>query len=108
VQTSPPLLRRGQRGGGEACRCGDFREKQFMPISLASPPEKRYIFTELQHHLAPMKSVNRHNRRSIRLKEYDYSQPREYFLTICTNNHEYIFGNIIHEEMKLSTEVTIA
>jgi REP element-mobilizing transposase RayT len=47
-------------------------------------------------------------RKSIRLKEFNYSQPGEYFLTICTNNHEYIFGNINHEEMKLSTEGTIA
>jgi putative transposase len=36
------------------------------------------------------------------------SQLGEYFLTICTNNHECIFGNIIHEEMKLSMEGTIA
>jgi putative transposase len=55
-----------------------------------------------------MKTMNQHHRRSIRLKEYDYSQPGEYFITICTNNHECIFGNIIHEEMKLSTEGTIA
>jgi REP element-mobilizing transposase RayT len=55
-----------------------------------------------------MEKIKRPNRRSIRLKDYDYSQPGEYFLTICTNNHECIFGNIIHEEMKLSTEGTIA
>jgi putative transposase len=55
-----------------------------------------------------MEKINRPNRRSIRLKEYDYSQPGEYFLTICTNNHECIFGNIIQEEMKLSPEGKIA
>jgi putative transposase len=55
-----------------------------------------------------MEKINQSHRRSIRLKEYDYSQPGEYFLTICTNNHECIFGNIIHEEMKLSPEGKIA
>jgi putative transposase len=44
----------------------------------------------------------------MRLKEYDYSQPGEYFITICTYNHECIFGNIVDEEMKLSTEGAIA
>lgn len=33
-------------------------------------------------------------RRSIRLKDYDYSQPGSYFITICTHNHKIIFGNI--------------
>lgn len=28
----------------------------------------------------------KHHRRSIRLKEYDYSQPGAYFVTICTHN----------------------
>jgi REP element-mobilizing transposase RayT len=55
-----------------------------------------------------METINRPHRKSIRLKEYDYSQPGEYFVTICANDHECIFGNIIHEEMKLSSEGTIA
>ncbi|AOY57218.1 hypothetical protein dsmv_1184 [Desulfococcus multivorans DSM 2059] len=29
-----------------------------------------------------------HNRRSIRLKGYDYSQAGAYFMTICTQNRE--------------------
>src|SRR3972149_3059421 len=32
-----------------------------------------------------------HHRRSIRLKEYDYSQPGAYFITICTDNKELYF-----------------
>ncbi|MBT4511895.1 MAG: transposase [Chloroflexi bacterium] len=31
---------------------------------------------------------DKRHRRSIRLKEYDYSQPGAYFLTICTQNRE--------------------
>jgi hypothetical protein len=36
------------------------------------------------------------------LKEYDYSQPGEYFVTVCTHNHECLFGTLADEEMKLS------
>lgn len=38
---------------------------------------------------------NIHHRRSIRLKGYDYSQKGLYFVSICTQNREYLFGNII-------------
>jgi hypothetical protein len=34
-----------------------------------------------------------HHRRSIRLKGYDYSQARLYFITICTQNQECLFGD---------------
>ena len=43
-----------------------------------------------------------HHRRSIRLKEYDYSLPGAYFVTVCTHNREYLFGNIVNDEMVLS------
>jgi len=32
---------------------------------------------------------------STRLKEYDYSQPGEYFVTICTNEHKCLFGTVL-------------
>jgi len=51
-----------------------------------------------------METQKRFNRKSIRLKEYDYSQPGEYFITICTYKHKCIFGDIINEEMRLSEE----
>ncbi len=34
-------------------------------------------------------------RKSIRLKDYDYSQNGAYFVTICTHNRECIFGEIV-------------
>jgi len=49
-----------------------------------------------------MKTINQHNRRSIRLKEYDYSQPGEYFITVCTHNHECLFGEITNGQMRLN------
>ncbi len=36
-----------------------------------------------------------HHRRSIRLKGYDYSQAGLYFITICVQNRDCLFGNIV-------------
>jgi hypothetical protein len=49
-----------------------------------------------------MEKINQHYRKSIRLKEYDYSRPGEYFVTICMYNHECIFGEIVNGEMCLN------
>ena len=46
--------------------------------------------------------MNYGNRRSIRLKGYDYSQPGAYFITVCTNNKECILGDIIGKKMVLN------
>ncbi|MDR2140123.1 MAG: transposase [Tannerella sp.] len=43
-----------------------------------------------------------HHRRSIRLKGYDYSQAGMYFVTICVQNREYLFGKITDGEMTLN------
>ncbi len=40
-----------------------------------------------------------HHRRSIRLREYDYSQAGAYFITICTHDRSSIFGEIIDGQM---------
>lgn len=41
-----------------------------------------------------MKNNQIHHRRSIRLKGYDYSQNGAYFITICAQNKECLFGRI--------------
>ena len=41
-----------------------------------------------------------HNHHSIRLKEYDYSQPGAYFITLCTKNRECLFGEIKSSKMQ--------
>ena len=41
----------------------------------------------------------RYNRRSIRLKGYDYSQAGLYFVTICCKNKEHFFGYISQQKM---------
>lgn len=38
-------------------------------------------------------------RKSNRLKEYDYSTPGAYFITICTYNRKNIFGNIANGDI---------
>ena len=43
-----------------------------------------------------------HSRKSIRLKEYDYTIPNWYFITICTRNKINWFGKIINSKMVLS------
>src|SRR3970040_115106 len=44
----------------------------------------------------------KYHRRSIRLKEYDYSQAGVYFVTIVTWQREFLFGEIVNKEMKLN------
>lgn len=45
---------------------------------------------------------NIHHRRSIRLPEYDYSQPGAYFLTLRTYEKACFFGDVVDGEMKLN------
>lgn len=43
-----------------------------------------------------------HKRRSVRLKNYDYSQEGLYFITICCQNKEHLFGKIENGQMILN------
>jgi len=51
---------------------------------------------------------NYHHRRSIRLKGYDYSQEGLYFITLCVQDRESIFGEIKKGEMHLNAFGKIA
>ncbi len=44
----------------------------------------------------------KHHRRSIRLRGYDYSQTGAYFVTICTQGRECLFGEIVDGAMRLN------
>ena len=44
----------------------------------------------------------KHHRRSIRLKQYDYSRMGAYFVTACTQNRECFFGEIVDGVMRLT------
>ena len=45
---------------------------------------------------------SQHHRHSTRLPNYDYSQAGAYFITICLQNRECLFGEIINDEMILN------
>ncbi|MDY7394850.1 transposase [Aureibaculum sp. 2210JD6-5] len=49
-----------------------------------------------------------HNRKSTRLKGYDYSQDGAYFITICCHEHNCLFGEVINGEMVLNAYGKIA
>jgi len=44
----------------------------------------------------------KHHRRSIRLGGYDYGQAGAYFVSICTQNRDCMFGEIANGEMRLN------
>ena len=45
---------------------------------------------------------NLHHRHSNRLKEYDYSQPGLYFISICVQDRKFLFGKIVEGKMILN------
>ena len=48
-----------------------------------------------------------HSRRSIRLQNYDYSQPGAYFVTICAQDRICLFGDVVDGEMRLNDAGTM-
>ena len=50
---------------------------------------------------------NIHHRRSIRLQNYDYSQPGAYFVTICVQDRACLFGDVVDGEMRLNDAGTM-
>lgn len=50
----------------------------------------------------PSFAPHQHHRRSIRLKDYDYSQAGAYFVTVVTHYRENLFGEIVNAEIRLN------
>lgn len=46
--------------------------------------------------------TDRHHRRSVRLRQYDYTQAGAYFITLCTQGRECLFGEIVGDQMVLN------
>ena len=44
----------------------------------------------------------RHDRRSIRLPEYDYATAGMYFVTICTQDRAGLFGNVMNGKIVMN------
>jgi putative transposase len=51
---------------------------------------------------------NKYRVESIRLKNHDYGSDGYYFITICTHNRQFFFGDIIAGKMRLSRVGEIA
>lgn len=49
-----------------------------------------------------------HRRRSIRLPGYDYTSAGAYFITICTQNRQCLFGAIDNGQMRMNEAGRIA
>ena len=49
-------------------------------------------------------SASDHHRRSIRLREYDYSLAGAYFVTVCSRERECRFGEVAGGVMRLNGE----
>ena len=45
---------------------------------------------------------NRHHRRSVRLKGWDYASAGGYFVTICSEGRVSLFGEVVDGEMMLN------
>lgn len=45
---------------------------------------------------------NQNKRKSIRLKEYDYTKEGIYFITICIKNRQQLLGEIINNQIQLN------
>jgi len=50
----------------------------------------------------------KHHRRSLRLKGYDYASPGWYYVTICTHDRNFLFGEIVESQMRPSRTGEIA
>src|SRR5512133_3965163 len=46
--------------------------------------------------------AQKHHRHSIRLPNYDYTQPGGYFITIVTYHRDLLFGEVVNEQMMLN------
>lgn len=56
----------------------------------------------------PKKFRNKYRISSTRLPNWDYGRNATYFVTICTQNRECFFGNVVRGEMQLSAIGKIA
>ena len=61
-----------------------------------------YTYTDDHHCVSMIYDPDKHHRRSIRLRGYDYSAQGAYFVTICVRGRECLLGDVIGGKMCLS------
>ena len=69
-----------------------------MAMGGSAPTIVNNIYNFVMTKFDPQK----HHRRSIRLKGYDYSQEGAYYVTIVTLQRKFLFGQIVNKDMILS------
>ena len=67
----------------------------FCLCCLLSRIFRGYWIQSLKTGSVNMTDVSPPQRKSIRVKDYDYSTPGAYFITVCTANREKIFWNSV-------------
>jgi putative transposase len=60
------------------------------------------IFRRVIHIARMAYDPEKHRRRSIRLWDHDYSRAGAYYLTLCTQNRECLFGDVMEGEMRMN------
>jgi hypothetical protein len=51
----------------------------------------------------PLMNSKRESRRSLRLNGFNYSEQGAYFVTICTNKRNFVFGDIVERKMNINS-----
>jgi putative transposase len=72
-------------------------------VAIALPPQTGNPPRKSDRSSVPVKyDPEKHKRRSIRLRGYDYSTAGMYFITLCTHQRECLFGEISDGVMQLN------
>src|SRR3712207_3047550 len=71
-------------------RCANRLHARTGLLRRASPADNENV----------MEGGERFNRRSVRLKGYDYTRDGAYFVTVCTQGREHAFGVVVNGEMR--------
>lgn len=69
-------------------------------MALAGRPYR--VWNNIYNFVMTKFDPQKHHRRSIRLKGYDYSQEGAYYVTIVTWRRDFLFGEVVNEEMRLN------
>ncbi len=74
--------------------------------AIREPPLERepapYSVGEGEDGVAMRYDPEKHHRHTIRLRGYDYTQAGAYFVTLCTQDREHLFGEVVDGEMRLN------
>lgn len=91
--------------GADPCVCPLWRNTNKLHRNWAHTWVRPY---EIKQGRYMTFNPNFHHRRSIRLRDYDYSQAGLYFVTICCHERKPLFGKVVEGEMVLNIQGEMA